>query len=226
MDAFRLALSKGATGLETDVWLTADGVAVLSHDGRIRGRLPWRRRPLSSLDRAKIPPEIATLADLYRLAGEGVDVFVDVKDPDAVEEIVRIAGAAGSTATRRLWLAHGGYDYSDWRTVASWRHFDPDVHLVDSTTIKRFDLSPKDYAVRATKAGIEVLNLPAKEWTAGLVETFQSTGLRCFAFRANKSRTIERLASLGIDGIHSDHVDRLVSGLGLQPPEFVERPDL
>ena len=31
--AFELALGLGATGLESDVWLTADGVAVLDHDG-------------------------------------------------------------------------------------------------------------------------------------------------------------------------------------------------
>ena len=35
LEAFRLALRLGATGLESDVWLTADGVAVLDHDGAV-----------------------------------------------------------------------------------------------------------------------------------------------------------------------------------------------
>jgi len=33
LEAFRLGLRLGATGLESDVWLTADGVPVLDHDG-------------------------------------------------------------------------------------------------------------------------------------------------------------------------------------------------
>ena len=32
LEAFTLGLRLGATGLESDVWLTADGVAVLDHD--------------------------------------------------------------------------------------------------------------------------------------------------------------------------------------------------
>ncbi|MDQ1372669.1 MAG: glycerophosphoryl diester phosphodiesterase, partial [Actinomycetota bacterium] len=33
LEAFQLALKLGATGLESDVWLTHDGVPVLDHDG-------------------------------------------------------------------------------------------------------------------------------------------------------------------------------------------------
>jgi glycerophosphoryl diester phosphodiesterase len=47
--AFELALRLGATGLESDVWVTADGEAVLDHDGVVRsGR---RKRP-----NAQVPP--------------------------------------------------------------------------------------------------------------------------------------------------------------------------
>ena len=37
IEAFTLALRLGATGLESDVWSTADGEAVLDHDGVIGG---------------------------------------------------------------------------------------------------------------------------------------------------------------------------------------------
>lgn len=36
LEAFALALKLGADGLESDVWLTADGVPVLDHDGSVR----------------------------------------------------------------------------------------------------------------------------------------------------------------------------------------------
>ena len=44
LEAFALALRLGATGLETDAWLTADGQVVLDHDGVVKvGRR--KRRP-------------------------------------------------------------------------------------------------------------------------------------------------------------------------------------
>ena len=39
LESFELAVRLGATGLETDVWLTKDNQAVLDHDGVIKVRL-------------------------------------------------------------------------------------------------------------------------------------------------------------------------------------------
>src|ERR671917_2729199 len=47
LEAFTLALRLGATGLESDVWLTADGEAVLDHDGVVRAG--GRRRPVADV---------------------------------------------------------------------------------------------------------------------------------------------------------------------------------
>ena len=46
LEAFRLGLRLGATGLESDVWLTADGIPVLDHDGRVRHGV--RRWPIAT----------------------------------------------------------------------------------------------------------------------------------------------------------------------------------
>ncbi len=53
IEAFRLAQRLGATGLESDVWLTADGVAVLDHDGVVGGRL--RRTAIDKVAHAALP---------------------------------------------------------------------------------------------------------------------------------------------------------------------------
>ena len=44
LEAFGLALRLGATGLESDVWVTADGEVVLDHDGLVGRRVGRRRR--------------------------------------------------------------------------------------------------------------------------------------------------------------------------------------
>src|SRR3954453_15232381 len=67
IEAFALARRLGATGLESDVWLTADGIAVLDHDGRV-GRRP-RRQAIDTVHRADLPEHIPTLAELFERVG-------------------------------------------------------------------------------------------------------------------------------------------------------------
>jgi len=84
--AFQLALRLGATGLESDVWLTADGVAVLDHDGVVKRR--GRRIPLSAVYRDDLPEHVPTLADMLRSCPGGFDLSLDVKDPTAVDAVI------------------------------------------------------------------------------------------------------------------------------------------
>ncbi|MFO7793863.1 MAG: glycerophosphodiester phosphodiesterase [Candidatus Nanohaloarchaea archaeon] len=79
LEAFELALRLGATGLESDVWLTADGTAVLDHDGVVRNGL--RKRPISTLDRSELPAHIPTLKELLETCGTGFALSLDLKDP-------------------------------------------------------------------------------------------------------------------------------------------------
>ena len=68
LPAFALAVKLGATGLESDVWLTRDGVAVLDHDGVVGSRL--RRRSIKDVDSADLPPHIPTFEQLLDLAAK------------------------------------------------------------------------------------------------------------------------------------------------------------
>ncbi|MFM8714015.1 MAG: glycerophosphodiester phosphodiesterase, partial [Actinomycetota bacterium] len=66
MPAFLLAARLGATGLESDVWLTHDGVPVLDHEGVVGGRL--RRRAIAEVVSGDLPPHIPRLSQLLTLA--------------------------------------------------------------------------------------------------------------------------------------------------------------
>ena len=85
----------GATGLESDVWLTADGVAVLDHDGKVKAGL--RSRPIAGLDRRSLPAHVPTLEDLYAECGTGFELSLDVKDPAAAPIVAAAARAAAAT---------------------------------------------------------------------------------------------------------------------------------
>ncbi|MCI3948826.1 MAG: putative phosphodiesterase, partial [Acidimicrobiales bacterium] len=79
IEAFTLAKRLGATGLESDVWRTADGEVVLDHDGVVRVGL--RRRPVAEVPRAALPASVPTLGELYDACGTDLEVSLDVKDP-------------------------------------------------------------------------------------------------------------------------------------------------
>jgi glycerophosphoryl diester phosphodiesterase len=206
LEAALHALDGGATALESDVWLTADGVAVLDHDGVVGGRL--RRRRLATLDRRELPAHIPALEDLYARCGTRFDLSLDVKDPAAVPAVLAVARAAGDTVVQRLWLCH-----PDWELVARWRSLDAHVRLVDSTRIRHIKEGPERRAAALADAGIDALNLPEPEWTGGLAALLHRFDRYAFGWDAQHRRQLDRLLDLGIDGVYSDHVDRMVAAV-------------
>lgn len=203
LEAFQLAVRLGATGLESDVWITADGVPVLDHDGVV-GKL--RRRPISEITRGRLPSHMPALAELYEHVGTALPLSLDVKDPAAFDATVGVAEDAG--AAERLWLCH-----PDWELVASWRPRSDAVKLVDSTRLRRMKEGPERRASTLRDAGIDCCNMHESDWTAGLTTLFHRFGIECFGWDAQQSRVLTQLLDRGVDAVFSDHVDRMVDAL-------------
>lgn len=206
MEAFRLALRLGATGLESDAWITADGEVVLDHDGAVRRG--WRKRALADLSRRELPDHIPTLAELYDDLGTGFELSLDVKDADAAPAILAIAREAGTDAVARLWLCH-----PSWTLVADWRSLSDDVRLVDSTRLARISEGPERRVANLADVGIDALNLHWTDWSAGLTTLVHKFHRYALGWDAQHDRALHRLLRMGIDGLYSDHVDRMVEAL-------------
>jgi glycerophosphoryl diester phosphodiesterase len=212
LEAFTLALRLGATGLESDVWLTADGEAVLDHDGVVGGRLR-RRRVISTLDRNDLPPAIPTLDDLYATCGTAMQISLDVKDPAAFDRVIAVARAAGGDALRNLWLCH-----PQWQQVAEWRERNDIVRLVDSTRLDRIKEGAERRAATLAARGIDALNMHHLDWTGGLTTLCHRFGVLAFGWDAQTPRVLGELIDAGIDGVYSDHVDRMVDAVAAAYP--------
>lgn len=207
IEAFELARRLGATGIESDVWVTADGIAVLDHDGVV-GRL--RRRPIRRLRRDELPPHIPSLAEFYREVGTDLPLSLDVKDAAVATTVITTARAAG--AEGQLWLCH-----PDHEVVAGWRTLSDTVNLVDSTRIDRVVEGPERRAMTLATAGIGTINLHRSDWSGGLVTMFHRFGIECFAWDAQQPRELDQVLAMGVDGVFSDHVDRMVDALARRP---------
>jgi glycerophosphoryl diester phosphodiesterase len=206
LEAFSLAVRLGATGLESDVWLTADGEAVLDHDGQVGGRL--RRQDLASVRRADLPAHIPTLEDLYALCGTDLPVSLDVKDVGAFDRVVAVARAAGGAALENLWLCH-----HRWQQLVEWRGRCQEVRLVDSTRLDRIKEGPERRAATLAAKGVDAVNMHHLDWTGGLTTLFHRFGVLAFGWDAQLPRVLDELIDSGIDAVYSDHVDRMVDAV-------------
>jgi glycerophosphoryl diester phosphodiesterase len=209
IEAFALALRLGATGIESDAWLTADGAVVLDHDGVVGGRL--RRRAIAGLTRAELPAHVPTLDELYAACGTDFELSLDVKDAAAAPGIVAAARAAG--AADRLWLCH-----HEWELVASWREPFADVRLVDSTFVGHMSGGPERRAADLAAAGIDAVNLHRSEWSGGLTALFHRFELLTFGWDCQLERHLDETLDVGIDAVYCDHVDRMVDALARAYP--------
>jgi glycerophosphoryl diester phosphodiesterase len=200
LGTFRGALSRGASGLETDAWLTADGEVVLDHDGVLRAARR-RHRPIASVRRAELPAHVPTLRELYDTCGTEFDLAVDVRHADVAAAIVAVARAYG--AVQRLWLVGGTLEL-----LAPWRAVDPDVHLAWS--LRLVDRAPSVPA-RSARAGVGAVNMRWPWWTRRYVQRVHAAGLLAFAYDVQSRGSARRVARLGVDGVFSDSVELLTA---------------
>jgi len=215
-EAFDLAVKLGATGMETDVWLSKDGQLILNHDGHFG----LRRRQIRNLDRSELPESLITLPDLLDRVPVELDISIDIKDDDAMLPLLEWAAELDPITRGRLYLCH-----PNWEQLAEWRSVDAHVRLVDSTSIKDINSSggPEKRAHMLSEAGIDAVNLRQGEWSGGMAILFHRFDRLCFGWDAQHERILRDLLRMGLDGVYSDHVDLMMeaidANLATEPPE-------
>ena len=207
LEAFRLAVELGASGLESDVWVSNDGEAVLDHDGLVGGWL--RRRPMGTVLRHRLPGHVPTLGELYEACGTALPLSLDVKDPAALDAVLAAADAVG--ARGNLWLCHPDIDL-----LAGWREQAEGAHLVASTKLRAFADGTERAAAELSRLSIDAVNLHHTEWTGGLTTLFHRFELVCLGWDAQLPRHLAELLDMGIDGVFSDHVDRMMEAIDVE----------
>lgn len=208
LDAFGSALELGATGLESDAWLTADGVVVLDHDGVVkRGFKGLRRAAITEMPRKLLPSHIPSLDDLYETCGTGFELSLDIKDPAAAAVVVDVAGQHDQ-ALSHLWMCS-----PSWEQAAEWRALSEEVRLVDSTRLRRMKEGPERRAATLADKGIDAVNMHHTDWTGGLTTLFHRFERLALGWDCQHERVLVALLAMGIDAVYSDDVEAMVGVL-------------
>jgi glycerophosphoryl diester phosphodiesterase len=212
LEAFALALKLGATGLESDVWLTADGVPVLDHDGVFKqGR---KRRSVGNVMRSELPPHIPSLIDLLNAHPDGqFALSLDLKGIDSGPAVLETVRSSRPELLARLWLCH-----PERAVLATLRDHDQHVKLVHSTRLGAIKEGPERGASLLRDLGIDAVNLHYSEWTGGLMALFHRFDRYCFAWDVQHDHLLTRLIRMGADAVYSDWVDRMLDAMRQEFP--------
>jgi glycerophosphoryl diester phosphodiesterase len=201
LEAFALALKLGATGIESDVWFTEDGVAVLDHDGKMPDG-SWIR----DASHAELPKHVPTLEQLYAECGTQYELCLDMNSPDHIADLVKIARKAG--AEDKLWLC-----YYNWRVLAPWRSLSDKLRLVESVRLQHMRTMPEARAERLAALDIDALNMHWSDWSEPLVQIFRGAGRKLLAWDTQEESSLRTALGFGVDGVYSDYVGRMMSAI-------------
>lgn len=201
MEAFALGLRLGATGLESDVWLTSDGQVVLDHDGVVSSR--FRKRPIAELTRAQLPAHIPTLTELYERCGTGYELSLDLKAAGSGQAIIDVTAEYDPAMLPRLWLCS-----PTWQSLRDLRG--QGARLVDSTRLARIKEGPERRAATLASEGIDAVNMHHTDWNGGLVALFHRFERISFGWDMQLEQVLRPALRMGLDGVYSDYVDRMM----------------
>ncbi len=202
MAAFELGLKLGANGLESDVWVTADGIPVLDHDGVVR-RSMGRSRPISTYARAELPAHIPSLADLLERCGTRYHLSLDLKDGPSGQATIDVVAAIAPELLPRLWLCS-----PTWEALLPLRG--QGARLVDSTRLSKMKEGPERRAATLAREGIDAVNLHHTDWNGGLVALFHRFERVTFGWDMQDEHVLRPAYRMGLDGVFSDWVDRMI----------------
>lgn len=281
--AFERALELGVTTLEMDVAITADGVAVISHDPALHPGLTrdaqgaWlgstgpliknlTLAQLQAYDVGRLNPEhpygkgfpqqqardgqrIPTLAAVFQLAKDlgAHDVQFDIEtkvfpnrpnDTVAAEDFVRImlATIRGAGVVDRVMVQS-----FDWRTLQMFQAAEPRIRTMYLTVQNRNANNTTDPAWTAGRLHRDYPSVAHMVKAAGgalwaphfgnideqAVRAAQAQGLKVMPWTVNEPADMRRLLDWKVDGIITDHPDRLREVMrerGMPLPAGVKRP--
>ncbi|MBI1908911.1 MAG: glycerophosphodiester phosphodiesterase [Deltaproteobacteria bacterium] len=209
LEAISAAVRKGADGIETDLRLSADGIPFLFHDKtleRLAGRpekvekLTWRElREVRLQGNLQIP----TLDNLCEIAGEELLLNIELK-ASSLQESRRMADAVTSLVGNRN---PNRFLFSSFNPVSLYylKKKLPRFRIGMLFAEQTIFFSRQPWARRWLKP--YSLHPSIKLATDEKIQQYRREGFEIFVWTVNEENDIQRLTSLGVTGIITDHLE-------------------
>jgi glycerophosphoryl diester phosphodiesterase len=204
LETFAAALALGARGLETDAWLSRDGRVVLDHDGIAD---PASGQPIADVARDQLPAHMATLDELYEQCGTSFVLAVDVKTSPVATAMVDVANRYG--AADNLWVVMPETSARELAALDSGHRA-----ITIRGEVLRHPRRRSAALAAAAEINVEAINARWMWWSHAIVAQVHGLGMKAFGYDAQHAFSLNRSVRLGLDGVFSDHVDRMTAALG------------
>ncbi|MBS0221070.1 MAG: glycerophosphoryl diester phosphodiesterase [Proteobacteria bacterium] len=209
LESFREARRRGATWVETDVKLTADGVPILMHDASLK-RTTGVDRLVSRTKAADLPKEVPTFEaaiDCFRELGLGCNV--EIKPCEGREE--ETARVAVETL-RRCWPGTLPAPLLSSFKDASLRA--AHVAAPEFARALLIDTLADDWRPRAEAVAAVGINTNGKKLTAPRAVEVLKAGYLLSVYTIDDGDVAKALVGMGVQCVITDAPDTILAALG------------
>jgi glycerophosphoryl diester phosphodiesterase len=218
--AFKEAIAMGCRWLECDVRLTADGVPVVIHDstldrttdgsGAVSSMTSDDIRALDAgswMNPAFSGERVPTLMELLDVVDGKAQIVIELKlEPSRIGDVVDIVRNHNAIG----WTVASAFE---WESVQQVRELAPDWRTTWLTALK--DTTTDDAIRMCVEAGVDTFGPVASKTDFELVCSAHDAGLwvRCWGLGEDRGPELERLVTIGVDGMTTNHPDALMQVL-------------
>lgn len=179
---FEKAIELGCDMIEFDVHIFNNEIVVV-HDPPKKGR------------------EYPTLKSVIDLVDKRVKINIELKGKSTAEPVAKLL----KKYTQKKWTCDDFFVSSfSAKELKDFRKINPCVFLGFIVKEKKIDI-----VNIAKDIGVYSVNLSFKLVNRNLIDKLHNQGFNVFIWTVNKKRDIEKVISLGVDGIISDYPDRI-----------------
>jgi len=219
LEAFRSATNAGIKCLETDVLVTRDHHVIICHGSanrfmEIKSGLPLRKK-LQTMTLSEINKKFyhdgrsaVVLSDLLQKIPDAffsIDVKTNEVVAPAIETILKANASARVSVTsfslKRTLLAR--------ELLRKKSNYDSASICVYETQARLLKTFIHIFFRYLQKRDVKIVHFPYKLIDLRLINAARSSKIKVFAWTVNNEKDMKLLENLGVDGIISDHPDRL-----------------
>ena len=209
LESFREAQRRGATWVEIDVKLTADGVPIVMHDSSLK-RTMGIDRLLAETPRAELPGDVPTFEEAIACFAElGLGCNVEIKpcegrEAETARATVQTLGRCWPASLPPPLLS----SFKDASLVAA-RAAAPDF-----ARAILLDAIGEDWRARAEAVGAVGVNTNGKRLTAVQAVDIRKAGYALSVYTINDGDVARALVGMGVDCVITDAPDVVLAAIG------------